>query len=528
MKKYIKRNSLVLVRAIIFTLLASVFAVLAQFLKGQVLDQALGRNINQVLLKGSILGAFILLEILFYYFYDISRGKFAVQSMKQLRKDYMVSLINRTYPAYSKLPQAEYLAKYTNEMSIIENQYFSTIPMLFEIIIKIIIVSVSLFVLDYRIALVTLFLLTMPLYVPKIAEKHLQRAEKNFVIAFEQHLTKINDWLKGFELIKNFAIEKAILNQFVLSNDHQMEKNYIKRRMGYITKTISTILSYFSHFVVLIFAAYLVLKGDFTAGGFFIAIGMIDQLSYPIISLSYFLQDIISCKPINQSLIEFISVQLKATNDRNIVLNDVNKIEFKNVSFSFGNNSIISNKNLIFRENGLYLLKGKSGSGKTTSMNLLMNYYNVTGGQILLNDTPIEKIKNINELVTVMRQDSVLFQDTLRNNLTMYSDMPDQVLRELLAKVGFAGKESNIDLDMMLDEAGGNLSGGEKRRIAFIRAILRNTPILILDEPLANLDDATADLIESLMFTIKDRIIIVISHQFTESRLNDISQIYEF
>lgn len=127
-----------------------------------------------------------------------------------------------------------------------------------------------------------------------------------------------------------------------------------------------------------------------------------------------------------------------------------------------------------------------------------------------------------------MRQDSVLFQDTLRNNLTMYSDMPDQVLLELLAKVGFAGKDSNIDLDMMLDEAGGNLSGGEKRRIAFIRAILRNTPILILDEPLANLDDATADLIESLMFTIKDRIIIVISHQFTESRLNDISQIYEF
>ena len=127
-----------------------------------------------------------------------------------------------------------------------------------------------------------------------------------------------------------------------------------------------------------------------------------------------------------------------------------------------------------------------------------------------------------------MRQDSVLFQDTLRNNLTMYSDMPDQVLLELLAKIGFAGKESNIDLDMMLDEAGGNLSGGEKRRIAFIRAILRNTPILILDEPLANLDDATADLIESLMFTIKDRIIIVISHQFTESRLNDISQIYEF
>ena len=224
MKKYIKSNSKSLFLSIIFSVVASIFAVRVQFLKGDVLDYALLKNMDNTLRYGLYLGVFIIMELIFFYLYDINRGKFAVNSIKEVKFDYFKSLLAQDYPGFLKKKQGEYIAQYTNEMEIIENQYFATIPMLAEIIIKIVIVSISLFILDYRIAIITLFLLTMPLYVPKLVEKRLQTAQTEFVKQFENHIKAITDWLNGFEIIKNFSIEKNIKEKFIESNNHTMEK----------------------------------------------------------------------------------------------------------------------------------------------------------------------------------------------------------------------------------------------------------------------------------------------------------------
>ena len=173
MKKYIKSNSKSLFLAIAFSVAASIFAVRVQFLKGDVLDYALLKNMDNTLRYGFYLGVFIIMELMSFYLYDINRGRFAVNSIKEVKQDYFKTLLTKDYPSFLKKKQGEYIAQYTNEMEIIENQYFGTIPMLAEIIIKIVIVSISLFILDYRIAIITLFLLTMPLYVPKLVEKRL-------------------------------------------------------------------------------------------------------------------------------------------------------------------------------------------------------------------------------------------------------------------------------------------------------------------------------------------------------------------
>lgn len=122
--------------------------------------------------------------------------------------------------------------------------------------------------------------------------------------------------------------------------------------------------------------------------------------------------------------------------------------------------------------------------------------------------------------MTVVRQEAVLFHDSLRNNLTMYQDIPDEKLIEVLQTLGlskFAGKAA---LDVTIEENGANLSGGEKKRICLARALLRDTDILILDEPLANLDDATAGMIEDLLLSIEGKLLLVVSHQFTEEKLS--------
>jgi len=331
MKKYIKRNWKLLLLAFLFSTLAAMFAVKVQFLKGDVLDYAIAKNTDNTLRYGLYLGLFIILELGFFYLYDLCKGKFVVNSIKEIRFDYFQSILSREYPEFLREKQGEYIARYTNQMELIENQYFSIIPLLVEILIKILMVSIFLFILDYRLGIVTLVLLTTPLYIPKLVEKKLEKAQVEFVNQFEDHIKNTTDWLGGFEVIKNFSIENTIRKKFKKSIEVTMEKSLRKKEMGYLTRTISALLSYFSHFIILVFAAYLVLKGDFTAGNFFVAVGMIDQLSYPIISLSYFIQDLISIRPVNKSILEFINKKPTRVGSMEMSSEDFNNIVFENV-----------------------------------------------------------------------------------------------------------------------------------------------------------------------------------------------------
>ena len=112
-----------------------------------------------------------------------------------------------------------------------------------------------------------------------------------------------------------------------------------------------------------------------------------------------------------------------------------------------------------------------------------------------------------------------LFCDTLRNNLTMFSEIPDETLIAVLRDLGLSRFADPELLDSVIAENGANLSGGEKKRICLARALLRDTDVLILDEPLANLDDATAGRIEDLLLSIEGKLLLVVSHQFSSEKL---------
>ena len=189
--------------------------------------------------------------------------------------------------------------------------------------------------------------------------------------------------------------------------------------------------------------------------------------------------------------------------------------------------NIINDLNMKFLRDKQYLLKGVSGSGKTTSVNLLLDYYRPSTGSVKINHIPVNEIKNLNQIITIMRQDAVLFEETLRNNITMYQDIPDEKVISLLSKVGLDRYANHDSLDMVIHEGGTNLSGGEKRRVTLARSIIRETPILILDEPLANLDEKNAKAIESQLLSIKDRTVIIISHQFSSENISKLDEVIE-
>ncbi len=529
MKKYIRKNLLVIIVFVLVLLIENTAAIWVQFLKGDLLNLAIDGEMQRTLYKAMLLLGAILIEIMFMYFEFISTNKFNYLCIKDLKEDVFKATLRKSYPRFNKSSIGEYVSKFTNEIETVKGAYFTSITMLIMFSMKIVFVSGALIWLNLKLAIVTLILLTMPLYVPKLAEKRLKNSQNSFLKNMESFLEKLNDFLQGFEIIKNFSVERRIMESFRKYNDGAMKSSYVNANTQSLVRIVSACMSYFSYFVVVAFSAYLVLVGEFNPGQFFIAVNMIDQLSYPIIAISGCIQGVISVKDLNDSIMNYCNEEEYLLKHGMKLQGFKEQIEFKNISFAYEEDKpILDNVSMTFERGKKYIIKGRSGFGKTTLMNLFLKYYNPNGGEILIDNMSVEDIDNIYDILSVVRQDNFIFKDTLRNNLTMFEDISDEKLFQVLERLnlhGFANKES---LDMGIGSGGASLSGGEAKRISIARALIRGKDILILDEPLANLDKETTKILEEEILSLRDLTVIMVTHVISEEAEAKFDGIYNF
>ncbi|HNY84681.1 MAG TPA: ABC transporter ATP-binding protein [Anaerolineaceae bacterium] len=529
MFQIVRKHWRVLMLCVLVSIVTAISAVAVQFVKGKLLDQALARSTTLAWRNGLLLFLLISAEIGGYYAYNRLRGKFVALSLETLRSRWMASILCRSVPEFNKHPQGSYLSTYTNKVESLKMLFFYNIPSIFEIAFKALLVSFSLLRLDYRIALMTLVLATTPLYVPKLVEKKLQQSQEESVRTYEHHLTKVVEWLNGFEVIRNHSVEKIVQKKFDLLGDSVTHAHLQNQKMMFLSQMLSTSLSYFSHFIVLAVAAWLVLRGEFTAGQFFIAISMIDQLSWPILGLSRMTQDFVSAKPIRDEVERFLNYAPPSAVKPQRVSEGKPNIHFDQVSFAFnGEKPLIEGLSLNIPAGSKVLMLGPSGSGKSTAVNLMLGYLEPQNGRVELENIPASQVSNMYELVTILRQEVFLFQGTLRENLSLYQPVSDDDMMKALCRVGLSAWADQARLSLPIEEGGKNLSGGEKRRIALARSLLRQSPVLILDEPLANLDVESIKRVEQVIKEISDRTVIFISHQISPQLKACFDQVVQF
>lgn len=514
MKKYLKVNRMYMVLLILVILLGTSFAVGVQFLKGEVLNLALSGDSKALLYTCLALLIGIMLEIAFMYGQSLLENKLDFLCTKGLKEDLFQATLHMDYIDFKSKPSGEYINKFTTELATLRQSYLSSIFLLIMFIVKILFVTVALVWLNVYLALITLFLLTMPLYIPKLAEKLLIRNQNRYLKDIESFLGTLNNYLECFEIIKNYNVENNIINQFKRTNTKVMTSALKNNNTSALVQIISTFMSYFSYFVVVIFSGYLVVQGEFNAGEFFIAINMIDQLSYPLIALSGCIQGILSVKEVNANITAYCYTSPTVSNRTSSKQPTFkNCLSFNQVSFSYGeNHPILKDLSLVFQKGKKYLIKGKSGAGKTTLINLLLDYYKPTQGSIYIDHLLPVATDTIYDLVTVVRQDNLILSDTLRNNLTLYNTISDERLIDVLKQVQLEQFATPEYLNMTIGNSGNNLSGGERKRLCIARALLFQKDILILDEPLANLDPGTMLQLEKEILSLKDVTLIFISH----------------
>ena len=456
-----------------------------------------------------------LLKALTHYMYTLYFKGTKTKILAHMRNDFFKSLLRRSYPSFLKNKTGEYLFKYTTQMDLIENQFFESSYGLLQIITETLFAILALIFIDYRMAIVAIVLLIMPLILPQLLKKWLAGKEEKKLNVMTAHLGRFGEWIRGFELIVNYGAVDDFLNRF--KNDTQ-EVRHANTKFGYshmLGQSLSAFLSQISLFGMIVAGVLLLIRGEIKVGMFITSVGIMEVLQSMIVYVVGYIQQLMVVKmPINS--IESASDYVEIKGDQTIEPGLVNSIQFNAVSFDFNPESespMLYNISINAEKRGLYLIMGDSGCGKSTLMNLLMNYYAPISGNILINGTPVGEIENLTELITVQRQEAVFFDDSLKHNLNMYREYEEDEISILMNKLNLAKYSDATSLAYKVVHNGANFSGGECRRLTMVRSLLRNSDILILDEPFANVDEKTMNSLAREIMEIKDKFIFIITHQ---------------
>ena len=343
--------------------------------------------------------------------------------------------------------------------------------------------------------------------------------------AFSQLSDFSQENFSGIAVIKAFVKEGKELSAFKKLNKHNEDVNVEFVKASTILNIAITLFIESVVCVILGYGGYLVFAGSFNAGELMEFIGYFNAIIWPVMAIS----ELIGMKSRGQASLRRISELLSASQDvkdrdgAKPLGNARGEIEFKNLTFAYPDSEIPSLKNVSFKiEAGENVgIVGRTGSGKTTVADLILRTYNVPDGTVFIdgNDVNDVTIESVRKNAAYVPQDNFLFSDTIENNIAFASDEVsfDAVVRSAkLADVNGNIAEFRDGYKTVLGEMGVTVSGGQKQRISIARAMMKNAPVLILDDAVSAVDTETEKkILENLRLTRKGKTTILIAHRIS-------------
>ena len=425
---------------------------------------------------------------------------------------------------FSEERKGDIIARMSGDVQEIENSIMSSLDMLFKNPILIIAYFATLLCISWQLTLFTiLFVPVMGWIMGKVGRK-LKRKSKEAQALWSDTMSQVEETLGGLRIIKAFCAEEKMNRRFDNTNSNyrnQILKVNTRQQMAHpMSEFLGTVMI----IIVLWFGGILVLNQQVLSGPTFIYyLVILYSIINPLKDFSkagYNIpKGLASMERVDKVLLAESDIKEKE-NPQHISSFD-HTIEFRHVSFRYGEQWVLRDINLTIEKGKTIALVGQSGGGKSTMVDLIPRYYDVQEGEVLIDGINVKDldIHDLRQLIGNVNQEAILFNDTFFNNISFGVDNATQQQVEEAARIANADefiKASENGYDTNIGDRGGRLSGGQRQRVSIARAILKNPPILILDEATSALDTESERLVQdALERLMKTRTTVAIAHRLS-------------
>lgn len=467
----------------------------------------------------------LILYAIFGYAQKVFRNRYIKSGLSQFKKYIFHKILKKSIREFGTASTGKIINVFSNDLSSIELNYMNGTLQIIQQSVVFVIALIAMFYLNVILAVCVLLACVIPVSFSLLLGRHLVVKEKKTSDEGEGFVDQVKDLLNGFILIKSFKAEKEVLALFDKRNFSLEEAKRDRRD----TNDAVTLASTFSSILVtsLVFTIGLVLAyQDIISIGAVIAFV---ELSHHATGPVEKIFPLWSNRKAAIALIDKIAAVIEEKDHLEQKLNIKNSwsaITMKKIGFSYEaggkqapENTVLKNINLTFEKGKSYAIVGSSGCGKSTLIQLLLGYYSDYEGDILIGDTALRKISldSLYDTISVIQQSVFLFDSSIKDNITMFKSFETDKFNNAVRLAGLSDLIRERGGDYIGGEGGCHLSGGEKQRISIARCLIRETPVLIMDEATAALDNKTAFAVEDAILDLEGLTKIIVTHKFNET-----------
>ncbi|MBQ8726093.1 MAG: ABC transporter ATP-binding protein [Clostridia bacterium] len=522
-RQFYKNNGWLFFIALIQTLFEGAVMLVISWLLQQLVDLASGSTNGLNLLQLTIVALVVLaLSIISSVITYHTRPKFIARGMAQYKEYVFEKLTKKSISAFSAENTTSYISALTNDLASIEKGYLENIFTLILHIFMFVGAFAMMIIYSPLLTLIAVGLTILPLIVTLLTGNKVAEAESKLSKENEGYTLSITDSLNGFSVIKSFKAEKKTLQIFIENLKRIASVQGYKEKMKVLVQSLSSITGIVVQIGVFIFGVLLSIMGyGVTAGTTIIFVQLMNYVLQPIGVVPTCLAERKAAKALIQKTATKLEENVrKEVKGEKITLKK--GIEIKGLSFSYEEEKpVLNDVNCFFEVGKKYALVGASGSGKSTFLRLLTASYPNYSGQILYDGVELKDIssENLYDAVSVIQQNVFVFNASVKDNITMFSEFPPEQIETAVRLSGLATLVEEKGEDYLCGENGVGLSGGEKQRVSIARSLLKKAQILLVDEGTAALDKETAHQVSNAILGLDGVTEIIITHALEESLL---------
>ena len=482
-----------------------------------------GNNDVLIFMVGLIVITFLLKNIFNYmsmFFITYLRNGV----VKNIRNDIYKSIIKLSLSYYSEKKRGDIVARISSDVQELDHSFLS----IFELIVKdplmVLFTLLSMFLISPKLSIFVIVFIPICGFVISLVGKSLRRKSLKVQKEQGQFISLVDETLSGMKILKIFNAEEKFQKKFKNSTIrfYKFSNSVLNRKN--LASPLSEFLGITAIAGVLWVGGMMVLKeNSLDASAFIVYLGLAYNILTPAKSLSRATYKVKKATAAAERIFDVIDNDTIISENKNAI--EINSfdhnIEIKNMSFSYENDVVINNLNLTIPKGSSVALVGQSGSGKSTLANLICRFYDTQKGEIRFDNTDIKNLKkeSLRKMIGLVTQDSILFNDTIKNNLLIAKEdaTNDEIINCLkVANAWEFVKKLPKKIDTNIGDSGNKLSGGQKQRLSIARAVLKNPPILVLDEATSALDSESEKLVQTALDNLmKDKTSIVIAHRLS-------------